>query len=712
MSLDAALALARHGWRVFPVAERGKEPMVRWREWATTDAEKIVVEWAGRAFNVGIACGESGLLVVDEDSPDGFGKFAASIGQSAPVTYTVTTGRPGGGRHFYFAAPAGVELGNSRALKEEFGCDVRGNGGYVVAAGSTHESGAIYAANEMPLAPCPDWLINALLVPKSTPAPSSIAMAPPPPIGGLDAVPDVIRGPHHDAPGERHDVLMRYAGSLRGRKVPWAEARILLGVAWRRCEQPPDCVEAMPWPEAEALLADVYSRYPAGQSGLDYAVPADADPHTQAVYVEAEKLRVREAARSLVSAEKADVLSLPSPWRLDLFLAQPDPVVAYRVQTLMPAEARVLLAAQHKAGKTTLVANLIRALVDGEMFLGTFAVRQARRVVLIDNELSEKMLRTWLREQGIVNADRVELISLRGRVSTFDLLDEAMRARWAKAIGRADVLILDCLRPALDALGLSEDKDAGRFLVAFDTLLAEAGIAETIVVHHMGHVGERARGDSRLLDWPDALWRLVRDKDDGNEVDVNVNAPRYLTAYGRDVDLGETLLAFDPVTRRLTVAGGSRRDVKRDAALADLISYLTDQDEPLSANKIENAPELRRHPRDTRRDALKDGVLAGKILVQDGERNAKLHFLNPSVRGFAGPRGQFAGEQAGHLASSPLDGAANSEANSHGSTSPDRQDGEVEDKAACIECGTTDDLLYFETEAAWRCQRHPGPEFV
>jgi hypothetical protein len=62
------------------------------------------------------------------------------------------------------------------------------------------------------------------------------------------------------------------------------------------------------------------------------------------------------------------------------------------------------------------------------------------------------------------------------------------------------------------ALGLDEHREAGRFLVALDTLLADAGIPDAAVIHHMGHVTERSRGDSRIRDWPE--WRLVREDDE------------------------------------------------------------------------------------------------------------------------------------------------------------------------------------------------------
>ena len=164
----------------------------------------------------------------------------------------------------------------------------------------------------------------------------------------------------------------------------------------------------------------------------------------------------------------------------------------------------------------------------------------ASQVVLIDTEMSENMLRHWVRDQNIDNtAAVVDLCVLRGKVSAFNLLSDRCRTEWVTRLrGLAcDYLILDCLRPVLDALGLDESHDAGTFLAAFDALLVEAGVGDGLIVHHMGHVGERARGDSRLQDWPDAVWRLVRETDDPG-------SPRYFTAHGRDVHVAEGRLSF------------------------------------------------------------------------------------------------------------------------------------------------------------------------
>jgi hypothetical protein len=207
----------------------------------------------------------------------------------------------------------------------------------------------------------------------------------------------------------------------------------------------------------------------------------------------------------------------------------------YLIDELAPSGGKVLVAAQGKAGKTTLLINLIRCLADGDVFLGRFGIRAgSQRIVVVDDELSDRQLQKWFREHNIRNTDAVaDVAGLRGQAGLFNIMDERVRAQWAKRLRDlgCTTLVFDCLRPVFDALGLDENRDAGRFLVAFDALVYEAGISESFVVHHMGHSGERSRGDSRLVDWPDATWKLVLEEPDDRE------SPRYFSAYGRDVEL-------------------------------------------------------------------------------------------------------------------------------------------------------------------------------
>jgi hypothetical protein len=169
-----------------------------------------------------------------------------------------------------------------------------------------------------------------------------------------------------------------------------------------------------------------------------------------------------------------------------------------------------------------------------------------------------------------------------------------------------------------DALGLDEHREAGQFLVAFDQLCAEADITEALVIHHMGHMGERARGDSRLRDWPDVEWRLIRQDD-------NPASERFITAYGRDVDVPEMQLEYDAATRRLTVSGGSRQDVKTTAALTAVLAAVATAGTPQSGRAIKTALVDTEHSRAAIEQALSFGVRTGALTVETGAHRARLY---------------------------------------------------------------------------------------
>jgi hypothetical protein len=340
-------------------------------------------------------------------------------------------------------------------------------------------------------------------------------------------------------------------------------------------------------------------------------------------------LRIDREARRRLDDEDRPPIILPELTPLDALLAQPRTPTRYRIDKVAPEGSRSILSARYKAGKTTVVANLLRALVDDDSFLSRFAVNTlSRRVVLIDNELSPNMLLDWYADQNIANTAAITPIALRGKVGTLNLIDQTCRALWADRLRETgcDYLILDCLRPVLDALGLDEGRDAGRFLVAFDALLHDAGIADALIVHHMGHAGERARGDSRLQDWPDAIWRIVSEDD-------NPSSPRYFTAYGRDVDVREGRLSYDPASRRLSYAAGSRRDARTEAAYVAVIAFLAEDakagGQGVSKNGIET--ELPgSHNRQAVRDAMDKAVDRGIVTVEKGSRGSHTHRIaNP-----------------------------------------------------------------------------------
>lgn len=451
----------------------------------------------------------------------------------------------------------------------------------------------------------------------------------------------------HIPGGQRHKELLSYAGWLRARGLSLDEATQLMQTRWEQCAQPPHADHELPWEEAQVLLQGVFARYDLGHD--------NETAYERRVATEVCNLKAREEAARIVRQERAGALDQPSLVRLSDFLAVEDEPARYRVENVWPVGGRVVLAAQYKAGKTTLRNNLVRSLVDGAPFIGEFRVEPFEgSVVLIDNEMDERMLRRWLREQRIENTDRVHVLALRGRVGSFNLLDDRIRAQFAGMIcaEQGAVVLFDCLRPVLDALGLSEDKDAGRFLVAFDALLAESGASEAVVIHHMGHAGERSRGDTRLRDWPDVEWQLIREEKDGKQL---AEARRFFKAYGRDVNVPESLLEYDEESRRVTLAGGSRRQTAADRLIPDVLGYL-DTHPGVSQRSIEDG--LKEHRRADVRAAIKEAAGQKLIRTKPGMRNSTLHWVDDSDVQVSAPSAPGLRQRtADECASAPIGGA-------------------------------------------------------
>jgi hypothetical protein len=126
----------RFGFSVIPL--HGKKARIKWEEYQKRGPEEVLVrEWFGESsLNVAIVTGRaSGLLVLDIDGPEG-NETLASKDLLLPLTLTAKTGK---GTHFYFRYPDDREIRNfPRKLP---GLDLRGEGGYVVAPPSLHESG-------------------------------------------------------------------------------------------------------------------------------------------------------------------------------------------------------------------------------------------------------------------------------------------------------------------------------------------------------------------------------------------------------------------------------------------------------------------------------------------------------------------------------------------------------------------------------------------
>jgi Bifunctional DNA primase/polymerase, N-terminal len=231
---SSALAAADLGWHVFPCAPGSKRPALKdnWQDLATTDPDRIRSWWGRQPYNIGIACGPSGLVVIDLDADaardgtardgtarDGTASLALlcrAHGERYPDgTYTVDT--PSGGCHLYFTAPA-TPVRNSAGRAGPL-IDIRADGGYVVGAGSRIGERAYAARGDfLPLTlPFPAWIARLL---SDDPAPPQALRPLPPPDGtasrsyALAALRKETRRVADARPGTRNDTLNRAAFCL------------------------------------------------------------------------------------------------------------------------------------------------------------------------------------------------------------------------------------------------------------------------------------------------------------------------------------------------------------------------------------------------------------------------------------------------------------------------------------------------------------------
>jgi hypothetical protein len=180
--LDMASTYVQAGFKIFPAftiqngactcggkkgCSAGKHPIGFLARRGVLDATgdiNVVVRWWKQVpdANIAVATGKiSDLVVLDVDGPTGeetLAKLERKFG-SLPPTWQVETGK---GRHIYLRYPENIAKVKSVAWKK-LGLDVRGDGGYVIAPPSVHESGRRYTFLEntaSELAPCPAWVVS------------------------------------------------------------------------------------------------------------------------------------------------------------------------------------------------------------------------------------------------------------------------------------------------------------------------------------------------------------------------------------------------------------------------------------------------------------------------------------------------------------------------------------------------------------------------
>jgi len=565
--LVAALDYASRGWSVLPLCppdhvgvgkdhrgcqSPGKRPFFptkdarsgEWKEFqgrAATE-EELRREWNFHPrLNVGMALGPvSGLVGIDVDDEDGDRLLEELSGGDLPRTLEYTTGK---GRRLLYRLPAGAAVVN-HAFKRP-GTEIEilrfmSQGGQVVLPPSVHPNGstyrwkALHGPDDLPAADAPAWLCDGK------------------PKGG-----DSFRPADGEliTEGGRNNYLTALAGAMRKRGADeYVIAAALAATNETRFDPP------LPTVEVDSVARSVCRYAPDEFTGVTVRLPEpgrvpDVPPGD----------RRFKWASELAAPPKAD------EWIWKGYL---------------PKGAITLLSALWKAGKTTLLAHLLRALGTGGEFLGQ-PIRASK--VLYVSEEGESH---WVRrrdELGFGDHAGFYLQPFGVKPATADWLAFVGQLRADIQAHGFDLVVFDTLAKLWP---VREENDAGEVDAALMPLweLTKAG-AGVLLIHHLRKSGGTeytgSRGSGALSAFPDILIELTRF--DASDAKCR---KRKLIAKGRydetpdeivvELADGDYQLVNDPSgSVALSASGGViLRVPELSAEERTLVAVLTDSPEP------------------------------------------------------------------------------------------------------------------------------------
>lgn len=542
--LDAALAYAGRGWRVFPLhgmrnglctcgtpdcENPGKHPRTGHGLHDATVNEAALRRWWAQwpDANIGLRAEDIGV-VVDIDprngGDDSYDRLCGKYGH-LPDTVEVLTG--GGGGHLYFLTTAPIRSGKLPSFP---GIDIKSANSYVVAPPSLHASGRRYefeASSDLwagqSIAPAPEWIYQlrgestahakpqATDIPALTPAPPSVLA------DVIDALSALDPDMHHDdwvRVGQAIHSQLWCEGfdtwhdwSAKGRKYSRTSAR---GMARK-------------WASFNALgdvgIASLF--YMAKEAGWTRATG------TENVY------RANSAESVIILA-----CDLPSALKPPQWL----------VRHYLEAQALSVLFGEPGAGKSFLALDLGLSIATGTPW-HTTRVQQTPAVYICGEGWGglQRRMHAW-RDWHEVDwrsapfAMTKRAIPL-GNKQAAEALKRDVDAVLERLGAEPGLFIVDTLARNFGAGDENSTKDMTLFIDHVGAYLMDAYKAAVMLVHHTGHGDkQRARGSSSLKGAVDAEYFVHQGEGRIVELsglkmkDAQIPDPRYFSM--RVVDLG------------------------------------------------------------------------------------------------------------------------------------------------------------------------------
>lgn len=263
-----------------------------------------------------------------------------------------------------------------------------------------------------------------------------------------------------------------------------------------------------------------------------------------------------------------DLTLIPTDAELEL----PDSPEVFAVDELHTEGGNTILTAMHKAGKTSLMMSLCKALVDGEPFLGAFPTKleEGSSVVYFNYELTQDLWRRTIRKLGVGHSDRLYTSHRRGLRLPFwlpgcqsDVIEGLKRAE-------ASWWVIDPQVAAYEGMVDNENDNmqTQAFFSCIDEIKHKSGVNNVVIVNHMGRISEgkdygHARGASRIEGWSDHNWQMTMEHE---------RAPRSLRAFGRGgVDVAPIELQFDNARGLYSWDGATRSQSRGEVELTHFL---------------------------------------------------------------------------------------------------------------------------------------------
>jgi len=352
------------------------------------------------------------------------------------------------------------------------------------------------------------------------------------------------------------------------------------------------------------------------QSALEMApeVRYVSDPLFQAlVDTELGSLIAKDMARSKFEEMQFALEGTPVPAiSLNNLMEKDIEIDKWVVQDLLIKAGKVFLAAKAKVGKTTMCIALLKCLADGGLFLGRFHVDPPEGSIGYMNlELTEAQMKDWVSTQEITNVENIHIWNLRGKPNPFR--SNRSRAHLIKEIQELGIrtLIIDTFAKIYPG-NADNNSEVNKFLIMLDEVLDKAGVEQLVMLVHAGNDAKKIRGATALTDHPDAIWYLYNDEERN----------RFFTAIGRDVDIEEGLIQFEPTAKQLIFTGEGKKATKNTSSREKMFEFIL-------ANSGQNASSVDDSISGTKAFKIKlrkELVKAGLVIVRKGPNNSDLYF--------------------------------------------------------------------------------------